>query len=51
LWCPECQTAIAQAEVEKKEFESIFYDLEFDLENGEKLIISTTRPEYLPACV
>lgn len=51
LWCTECQTAVAQAEVEDKEFESVFYDLRFTLENGADLIIATTRPEYLPACV
>ncbi len=51
LWCPECQTAIAQAEVEKKELDSVFYDVAFSLENGEILTISTTRPELMPACV
>ncbi|MFN7161058.1 MAG: valine--tRNA ligase [Candidatus Gracilibacteria bacterium] len=50
LWCIECQTAVAQAEVEDKEFETIFYDLKFSVE-GKDLTIATTRPEYLPACV
>lgn len=51
LWCPECQTAIAQAEVDKKELNSIFYDIEFNLEDWSPIIISTTRPELMPACV
>ena len=51
LWCTECQTAVAQAEVEKKEFASVFYDIEFDLLDWWNVIISTTRPELLPACL
>ncbi|MBU0535901.1 MAG: valine--tRNA ligase, partial [Nanoarchaeota archaeon] len=54
LWCPECQTAIAQVEMEDKEHESFFNDIVFKLQDkgGEKdLIIATTRPELLPACV
>lgn len=51
LYCPECQTSFAQAEKEDKEKEAVFYDLVFKIENGEDLIIATTRPELLPACV
>jgi len=51
LWCPECQTSIAQAELDDLERESSFYTLAFKLENGETLPIATTRPELLPACV
>lgn len=51
LWCPDCQTAIAQAEVEKKELNWVFYDIEFNLIGWESIIISTTRPELMPACV
>lgn len=51
LWCPECQTAIAQAELEDKETETFFNDIEFELENKGKITISTTRPELLPSCV
>ena len=51
LWCPECQTAIAQAEVDKKELDSVFYDIEFNLEDWTPITISTTRPELMPACV
>jgi len=52
LWCPECQTAVAQAETEDKEFASVFYNLEFELADGKgRIPIATTRPELLPACV
>ncbi|MCX8147539.1 MAG: class I tRNA ligase family protein, partial [Candidatus Woesearchaeota archaeon] len=51
LWCPECQTAIAQVEMEDREFTSYFNDLVFKFEDGKELIIATTRPELLPACV
>jgi len=50
IWCPLCQTAIAQAELEDKEKESVFYEIEFKTEEG-GLTIATTRPELLPACV
>ena len=51
IWCPECQTAIAQAELNDLERESSFYTLAFTLEDGSTLPIATTRPELLPACV
>jgi valyl-tRNA synthetase len=50
MWCPECQTAIAQVELEDQELSSFFNDVVFKV-NGEDLIIATTRPELLPACV
>jgi valyl-tRNA synthetase len=51
IWCPECRTAIAQAELDDLERESVFITLAFRLEGGETLPIATTRPELLPACV
>lgn len=51
LWCPECETAIAQAEIDKKELNSVFYDIEFNLDDWTPILISTTRPELMPACV
>ncbi len=51
MWCVQCQTAIAQAELEDKEFDSSFNEVAFSLENGEKVVIATTRPELLAACV
>lgn len=50
LYCIECQTSFAQAEKEDQEKEAIFFDLLFKTEDGHDLIISTTRPELLPAC-
>jgi len=50
LWCCECQTSIAQAEMEDKEQPSFFTTLKFSA-NGKDLLVATTRPELLPACV
>ncbi|RME52634.1 valine--tRNA ligase [Candidatus Woesearchaeota archaeon] len=50
-WCPHCKTAIAQAEFENVELKSSFNDIVFTAEDGEELVIATTRPELLPACV
>lgn len=50
IWCPECQTSIAQAELEDKEFATKFLTLKFKV-GKEELLIATTRPELLGACV
>ncbi len=49
-YCVTCQTAIAQAEFESVEMTSHFNDILFT-SGGKELVISTTRPELLPACV
>lgn len=52
IWCCECQTAVAQAELEDKELPSKFSTLKFKVkETGKDLLIATTRPELLGACV
>lgn len=51
LWCWNCQTSIAQAEVEDISKEGVFYDVVFKDNQGHNLIVATTRPELLPACV
>jgi valyl-tRNA synthetase len=51
IWCPECLTAVAQAELDDLEEQSEFISIVFKLDNGEDLHIATTRPELLPACV
>jgi valyl-tRNA synthetase len=51
LWCPECQTAIAQAEIEDTLLPTLFSTLAFRALDGSILPIATTRPELLPACV
>ncbi len=51
LWCPECRTAIAQAELETREIPSNFNYLKFFIEGSDEYIeIATTRPELLAAC-
>ena len=50
LWCPCCQTSIAQAELDDKEIDSYFNYINFDVE-GKKIEIATTRPEFLGGCV
>lgn len=47
LWCPECQTSIAQAELESKEKGTKFVTIAFD----KNIHIATTRPEMLYGCV
>lgn len=50
LWCTECRTSIAQAELETKECETTFNYLNFQTPSG-ALLIATTRPELLAGCV
>jgi len=50
IWCPACQTAIAQAELEDKTETGLFSTLKFSAD-GKNLLIATTRPELLGACV
>ena len=45
MWDPEFRTAVAQAEVEDREKEGAFYDIEFGVEGGGSFVVSTTRPE------
>jgi valyl-tRNA synthetase len=49
-WCPECQTALAQADLEDAEEDSQLATILFEAE-GIPLPIATSRPELLPACV
>jgi valyl-tRNA synthetase len=52
MWDIDFQTAIAQAEVTDKELPSAYHHLRFDVEGtDEYLVIATTRPELLAACV
>ena len=50
LWCTECQTSIAQAELDTKDLDSTFNYLEFKTDRA-ALTIATTRPELLYGCV
>ena len=50
LWCTECRTSIAQAELDTRETDSVFYTLPFSC--GETVLpVATTRPELLFGCV
>lgn len=53
LWCTECQTSIAQAELDTVDKETTFNYLKFKSSwpDGEDLIVATTRPELLYGCV
>ncbi len=51
LWDTETQTAVAQAELESKDKRTTMNDLRFDLVDGGHVVIATTRPELLCACV
>ncbi|GAA1021494.1 MULTISPECIES: valine--tRNA ligase [Amycolatopsis] len=50
LWDVTFRTAVAQAELEDRERPGAYHDLVFTAADGE-VLISTTRPELLPACV
>ncbi len=52
LWCNECLTSIAQAELETKTVKTTFNYVNFTTkEDNETFTIATTRPELLPAIV
>ncbi|MGH3755291.1 MAG: valine--tRNA ligase, partial [Pseudonocardiaceae bacterium] len=51
LWDTTYQTAVAQAELEDRAITGAFYRLRFATPDGEGVLIDTTRPELLPACV
>ncbi|WP_250311423.1 valine--tRNA ligase [Rickettsia endosymbiont of Oedothorax gibbosus] len=51
LWDPVDQTALAQADIEDQEKTSMMNDVIFQTSKGERIIIATTRPELLAACV
>ena len=52
LWCNECLTSIAQAELETKTIKTTFNYINFKTkEDNEEFTIATTRPELLPAIV
>lgn len=50
LWCTECRTSIAQAELDTADIESTFHYLPF-MAGGDTLPVATTRPELLYGCV
>ncbi|MCC6491332.1 MAG: valine--tRNA ligase [Candidatus Hydrogenedentes bacterium] len=52
MWDVDFRTAIAQAEVEDRERPAAFHYLRFGVDgSNEHIVIATTRPELLAACV
>ncbi|MGC8497631.1 MAG: valine--tRNA ligase [Thermoplasmata archaeon] len=49
-WCPRCNTAIAESEIDYFERDSKLNYIKFKVEDRD-LIIATTRPELISACV
>jgi len=50
-WCPRCETAIADAEVEYITRKTKLNFIKFPLAGEGEIVIATTRPELLHACV
>ena len=51
-WCPRDETAIADAEVDHIKKEGNLHYIKFHLVDSEEyLLIATSRPEFIPACV
>ena len=50
-WCPRCETAIADAEVENVDSEGTLATIRFSGVDNDAIEIATTRPELLAACV
>ncbi|MHB1064434.1 MAG: valine--tRNA ligase [Georgenia sp.] len=51
LWDVTFQTAVAQAELEARDYPGHFHKVAFHRPDGQPVYIETTRPELLPACV
>ncbi len=51
LWDVSFRTAVAQAELEDREVAGAYHRLAFYRPDGEQVLVATTRPELLPACV
>jgi len=51
LWDVDFGTAVAQAELEDRDRPGAYHDVAFARVGGGEVIISTTRPELIPACV
>ncbi|NLI60254.1 MAG: valine--tRNA ligase [Clostridiales bacterium] len=47
-WCPECKTALSDAEVNHEEHEGFFWHILYPIKDSQdKLTIATTRPETM----
>ncbi|MHC1683575.1 MAG: valine--tRNA ligase [Clostridiaceae bacterium] len=47
-WCPKCQTALSDAEIEYKESEGNFWHVKYPVKDSDEFVeIATTRPETM----
>ncbi|GHV07518.1 valine--tRNA ligase [Clostridia bacterium] len=46
-WCPKCTTALSDAEVVHEESPGHLWHIKYPAENGEFVIVATTRPETM----
>ncbi len=51
LWDVDMRTSVAQAELADRELPGAYHKLVFTGPDGSPLLVDTTRPELLPACV
>lgn len=51
LWDVDFRTAVAQAELEDREMPGAYHALRFHKPEGDDVLVDTTRPELLAACV
>jgi valyl-tRNA synthetase len=51
LWDVDLATAVAQAEVTERTVEGAYHRLRFHGPDGQEVLVDTTRPELLAACV
>ncbi len=51
LWDVTFQTAVAQAELEAREYAGAYHRVAFHRPDGERVFIETTRPELIPSVV
>jgi len=46
-WCPRCETAVSDLEVEHEDVDGGLYYIRYPLEDGGHVVIATTRPETM----
>ncbi|MBD3312010.1 valine--tRNA ligase [archaeon] len=50
-WCPSCHSAIAEAQMDRKEGKGKLHHIKLPIIGGRGITIATTRPELMAACV
>src|SRR4029079_844998 len=51
MWDVTFQTAVAQAELEARDYRGAYHQVAFHRPDGGQAVIETTRPELIAACV